>query len=213
MNIFNYDSGIMRAVNKFTDCMFLSILFLISCIPLFTIGTAMTALYYTAYKVLRGDRGYIFRDYVQAFRNNFRQTMPVWLLVAAMAAVLTADWNIMRQYIGDKNLLGALEVLFFVAMSMFSVWISYLFAYMARFEDTRRRSLKNAALMELAHLSRTFLLLALAVLTMFLFYMAPLLILFLPAASAWLQSYILEGIFRKYMSAQERKTEEEREQA
>ena len=32
--------------------------------------------------------------------------MPVWLLVAAMAAVLTADWNIMRQYIGDKNLLG-----------------------------------------------------------------------------------------------------------
>ena len=203
----------MRAVNKFTDCMFLSILFLISCIPLFTIGTAMTALYYTAYKVLRGDRGYIFRDYVQAFRNNFRQTMPVWLLVAAMAAVLTADWNIMRQYIGDKNLLGALEVLFFVAMSMFSVWISYLFAYMARFEDTRRRSLKNAALMELAHLSRTFLLLALAVLTMFLFYMAPLLILFLPAASAWLQSYILEGIFRKYMSAQERKTEEEREQA
>lgn len=213
MNIFNYDSGIMRAVNKFTDCMFLSILFLISCIPLFTIGTAMTALYYTAYKVLRGDRGYIFRDYVQAFRNNFRQTMPVWLLVAAMAAVLTADWNIMRQYIGDKNLLGALEVLFFVAMSMFSVWISYLFAYMARFEDTRRRSLKNAALMELAHLPRTFLLLALAVLTMFLFYMAPLLILFLPAASAWLQSYILEGIFRKYMSAQERKTEEEREQA
>ncbi|MEY8391717.1 DUF624 domain-containing protein [Lachnospiraceae bacterium] len=213
MNIFNYDSSVMRAINKFTDCMFLSILFLVSCLPLFTIGTAATALYYTAHKVLRGDRGYIFRDYVKSFRDNFRQTFPVWLLIVAIVALLAVDWNIIRLYVKDKNLLGALEITFLVGTSMLSGWISYLFPYMARFEDTRKRSMKNALLMEIAHLPLTFLLLALTVLSIVLFYMAPTLALFLPAVYAWSQTYILEGIFRKYMSEEDRRKEEERDKA
>ena len=56
MKLFNPDSGIMRSLSKFTDCICLSLLFFVSCIPIVTIGTASTALYYTVHKVLRHDR-------------------------------------------------------------------------------------------------------------------------------------------------------------
>lgn len=209
MGIFNYDSGIMRVLNKFTDCMLLSVLFLVSCIPVFTIGTAATALYYTVYKVLRKDRGYIFRDYLASFRDNFKQTVPIWLLVLLIGMVLGADWNIMRQYTKDETIMSILTVVFFVGMTVLLAWSSYLFPYMARFENTRKQSMKNAILLVVAHLPMTVLLLALILIAVFLFYMAPLLIVFLPAVHALTASFILERIFRKYMTEEERTREEE----
>lgn len=212
MGIFNYDSGIMRALNKFTDCMLLSVLFLVSCIPVFTIGTAATALYYTVYKVLRKDRGYIFRDYLASFRDNFKQTAPIWLLVLLIGAILGADWNIMRQYAKDETIMSILTVAFFVGMSVLLAWSSYLFPYIARFENTRKQSMKNAILLVVAHLPMTVLLLALILIAVFLFYMAPLLIVFLPAVHALAASFILERIFRKYMTEEEQAREEELDQ-
>jgi len=212
MGIFNYDSGVMRALNKFTDCMLLSVLFLVSCIPVFTIGTAATALYYTVYKVLRKDRGYIFRVYLASFRDNFRQTAPIWLLVLLIGSVLGTDWNIMRQYTKDETIMSILTVVFFVGMAVLLAWSSYLFPYMARFENTRKQSMKNAILLVVAHLPMTVLLLALILITFFLFYMAPLLIVFLPAVHALTASFILERIFRKYMTEEERAREEELDQ-
>ena len=212
MNIFNYDGGIMRAVNKFTDCIFLSILFLICCIPVFTIGTAAASLYYTAYKVLRGDRGYIFRDYMEAFRDNFKQTAPVWLLTFLFWSILAADWSIIQQFAQNESFLSILTAVLIIGMSVLLAWMSYLFPYMARFENTRKQSMKNAVLMAAAHLPMTILMLALMAAAVFLFYMAPPLILLLPAVYAWIQSFILERIFRRYMTEEDRAKEEELEQ-
>lgn len=211
MNIFNYDGGIMRAINKFTDCIFLSILFLISCIPVFTIGTAATSLYYTAYKVLRCDRGYVFRDYVESFRDNFKQTAPVWLLVLVFGSVLGADWSIMMQFAQNENILSILTAVFMIGITVLTAWTCYLFPFMARFENTRKQSMKNAILMVVAHLPMTILMLVLLAAVLFLLYMAPPLILFLPAVYAWIQSFILERIFRRYMTEEERAKEEERD--
>ncbi len=36
MKLFNPDSGIMRSLSKFTDCICLSLLFFVSCIPIIT---------------------------------------------------------------------------------------------------------------------------------------------------------------------------------
>ena len=98
---------------------------------------------------------------------------------------------------------------FFVGMTVLLAWSSYLFPYMARFENTRKQSMKNAILLVVAHLPMTVLLLALILIAVFLFYMAPLLIVFLPAVHALTASFILERIFRKYMTEEERTREEE----
>lgn len=210
MRLFNYDGGVMRSISKFTDCIMLSLLFLVSCLPVFTIGTAMTAMYHTAYKVLRHDRGYVFRDYIESFRENFKQTTPVWLIALALGILLGADGAIIGFYARKGSVPAALGMVFLVGMVVWFVWISYLFPYMARFENTKKQSMKNAILFALVHFPMTILLLALAAGAGFLMYIFPFLAAMLPAIYSWFQSFILEWIFRKYMTDEERRLEDER---
>ncbi len=210
MKLFNLDSGLMRSLSKFTDCICLSLMYFVSCIPIITIGAASTALYYTAHKVLRHDRGYLFRDYLSAFRNNFKQVTPVWVAAGIIGGVAVADFYISSFYAKTVTYFSALSVIAFMGMAIWFAWVSYLFPYMARFENTRRQSMKNAILMAIAHLPMTFLLLVMTVIILFVVFFAPFLLFVFPAVYAWLQSYILERVFRKYMTEEDRAKEEER---
>ena len=194
----------------FSVCITFSLLFLVSCLPVFTIGTAMTAMYHTANKVLRHDRGYVFRDYIESFRENFKQTTPVWLIALALGILLGADGAIIGFYARKGRMPAELGIVFLVGMAVWFVWISYLFPYMARFENTRKRSMKNAILFATVHFPMTVLLLALAAGTGFLMYIFPFLVIMLPAIYSWVQSFVLEWIFRKYMTEEERRLEDEK---
>ena len=68
--------------------------------------------------------------------------------------------------------------------------------------------MKNAILMVVAHLPMTILMLVVAVVIILLLCIAPFLIFILPAVHAWIQSYILERIFRKYMTEEDREAED-----
>ena len=46
----NYDNIFIRMLSRVGDAMLLSILFVLSCVPIITIGAAFTSLYYTAMK-------------------------------------------------------------------------------------------------------------------------------------------------------------------
>jgi len=210
MKLFNLDSGLMRSLSKFTDCICLSLVYFVSCIPIITVGAASTALYYTVHKVLRHDRGYLFRDYLSSFSSNFRQVTPVWLAAAVIGGVLGADFYISSYYAKAENYFFALTVVVLLGITVWFAWVSYMFPYMARFENTRRQSMKNAILMAIAHLPMTFLLLVMTALSLFVVFLAPFLLFLFPAVYAWLQSYILERGFRKYMSEEDKAKEEER---
>lgn len=210
MGIFNMDGGLVKSLGKITDMICLSILFIISSIPVFTIGTAATALYYTVYKVIRNDRGYIFKEYVNAFKNNFKQTTPVWLLVMLISVVLGADIYIVRAWGENGSKIGALVVVFLVLAAFLLGWVLYLFAYMARFENTRKQSMKNAVLIGLIHLPWTVLLIVMALAAAVVMYITPVTIFFVPSLFTLLESFILEKIFWKYMSEEDRNAELER---
>lgn len=210
MRLFNVDSGVMRGLAKITDCICLSMLFVISCIPLFTIGTAATALYYTVHKVIKNDRGYIFREYVSAFKNNFKQTTPVWLLLLGLSMVLGLDIYVMDGYARAGSKLGVLGIFFLVVGAFVLAFALYLFAYMARFENTRKQSMKNAFLMEIIHLPWTLLLIILAAGAYFIMYLIPIAVLVVPGFFVWLESFILDKIFWKYMTEEDREAELER---
>ena len=69
----NYDNIFIRMLSRVGDAMLLSILFVLSCVPIITIGAAFTSLYYTAMKGISGDDGYIWKFYTRSFKQNFKQ--------------------------------------------------------------------------------------------------------------------------------------------
>ena len=77
------------------DILYVSVLWILACIPIVTIGAATTALYYTVNKVVRHTRGYVWKDFWGAFRSNFKQSTIVWLVVMAVSALLIFDTYVM----------------------------------------------------------------------------------------------------------------------
>lgn len=73
MKIFDLDSPLMQVLNKVADLMWLNVLTLICCIPIFTAGASLTAMNYMALKIVRGEECYITRGFFKSFKMNFKQ--------------------------------------------------------------------------------------------------------------------------------------------
>ena len=55
---------------KIAQVIYLSVLWLVGCIPVFTIGTSTTAYCYMMNKVIWGKEGYLTRGFVKAFKET-----------------------------------------------------------------------------------------------------------------------------------------------
>ena len=152
---FNIDSPLMRFLTKLADLMILNILFLITCLPIVTIGAAWTALYYVAMKMVRDEEGGIVRSYFHAFRLNFRQATLLWLGVLGIAVILVLDLLILARI--DSPIAAAMNMgIGIIAILIFLV-LQYLFPLLARFEAGTGQTLKNAVLLAVGQLPRTLL--------------------------------------------------------
>ena len=65
------DSKFMITLSRFTDLIILNLLFLVTSIPIFTIGAGCAALYTLSFRMLRNREGSIVKDYFRAFGENF----------------------------------------------------------------------------------------------------------------------------------------------
>lgn len=209
-DFFNYDNKIMQALSKLFDVCYVSVLWVLACLPIFTIGAATTALYYTVNKVVRHSRGYVWKDFWGAFRSNFKQSTIVWLVVMAASALMVFDTYVMWKVAAAGQSIGKIYLFFTVVEIFVIMWAIYLFAYIARFENTTKAIMKNAAIIAFANLPRTLLMFVILAIGVLGIYLINYLIIAIPGICAWLMSYPLETIFRKYMSEEERKAEDER---
>lgn len=151
-NIFNLDSPIIRWLGKFADLMILNILFLVSCIPVITIGAATAALYDVAARLSK-DEALIWRHYWQAFHSNFKKATLIWLILLFVGGIVYGSAVLYWSYeLPNKDL--CLILLSIVAI----VWLfafSWVFPLQARFENTVKNTLVNSLLCSLSYFPRT----------------------------------------------------------
>ena len=209
-DIFNYDNKLMQGLDKFFNVCYLSIVWLLACIPIITIGAANTALYYTANKVLKHNRGYVWKDFWGAFRANFKQSTIVWLVTLGLTLLMCFDTYVMWKFAAAGYGIGKIYIFFTIVLAFVIMWAVYVFPYIGRFANTTKAIMKNALLLAFAHLPKTLLIFAMFVGGAVLLYLFGFLIVLLPGLYMWIKSYIMEGIFRKYMSEEDRESEDER---
>lgn len=209
-NLFSFDNAFFRVFDKIINIFCISFLWIVFSIPVFTIGASTTALYYTVNKVLTHGRSYVFKEYWSAFKTNFKQASAIWLILLAIAALMGMDAYIMKQYYDAGNSFGKLYIFFIVMLGFELIWALYIFPSIARFENTNKAIMKNAALMAVAHLPKTLLMAVILILFLLLDWILPFMIIFIPAAFMWIWNVILEKIFRRYMTEEDLKEEDER---
>ena len=159
-NMFSYDSPAISALNKAADLILVNLLFLVTCLPVITIGAAQSALFAVAFRwAEREDTGV--KKYWAAFRSNVRGSLLPWSIMLAAGAALAFNFFITLR--NDMPFRGVfLAVCILLALSYFLVF-SQLFPFFARFNCTVRQLFGNALLTALAHPLRTVVIIALDV--------------------------------------------------
>jgi len=151
--IFDPDSWLMQFLSRFSSLVILNFLFLFTCIPVFTIGASLTALYDVVFRMDTEREGKLISTYFRSFSNNFRQSTPAWLLIALLIAASCANAVIF------SNMEGTLGYLLFLISMVILINImlvlSFLFPLMSQFDNTLGNTLKNALLLSIANLPRT----------------------------------------------------------
>ena len=194
----------MRFLGRIGDIIILNLIFVVTALPVVTVGMALSALYTVAMKLARGEDPSVLREYIRAFWRNRKPATICWLIMAAAGALIFLDFRLAGAFGG--TLYTVVRLLLAMIFGVWMLTFLYLFPYIARFENTVFHSVKNALFLSAAHLPSTVMMLVisigLAVITLFTsrtFVIGTIGWFFAGfAAVAYTQSFLFSRIFSKY---------------
>lgn len=197
---FGENNPVWKAVNRFADMMVIGIWFLITCLPIFTIGAALSAFYYTAMDSLRKEDGYIFRRYFRNFGKNFKKGTLLWLIMLALGAVFSMNIYV---WLINSDMQIALVMLIISAIILLAWMVTFVFVFplQARFENTIGKTIQNAFLLGISNLPFTIAVIILVGMLGYLCYISWLAIIIMLLFGTGLVGYLLvynyERLFKK----------------
>ncbi|MDQ0644623.1 YesL family protein [Microbacterium murale] len=149
----NPENRNLQGMTSFLGLIALNVLYLITCLPIVTIGAATSALYEVMIRYSDDESGRPLKDYFPAFGRNFLRATMLWLalLVPFLLLVVGAVfWS------GHPSVIaGAAMVLAIIAAAYVFAAFLYAMALTATYANTFRQTLKNAFLLPLAEPVRT----------------------------------------------------------
>lgn len=212
---FNYDNPVWRFIGKFGDLIILNVLWLVCSLPIFTIGASTTAVYYVTLKLARDDDGYTIRSFFKSFKENFKQSTIIWLILLLAGAILGVDlYFFARLFIGSSTVKTVMLTVFLAMALIYAAVAMYIFPLQSRFYNPLKRTFFNAFFMSIRHLFRTIGMIVIdgvLVAAGFVFMIPPVLMIFMLFGFpllAFINSYILSPVFNIYMPKEERAEEE-----
>lgn len=153
------DSSVTAFLNKMTDLILLNIIYVISCLPIITIGAATTALYHVCIISIRQGDGYVIKRYISSFVHNFKQATILWLIMLAMWSVMI--WDLLFWYrmgTGFGNVMFCLSAIVALVLCIVSL---YVFPVLSKLKGTVLSTIKNAAAFAIGYFPYTVILLLL----------------------------------------------------
>lgn len=195
------DSPVVRAVTRFGDLVLLSILWFIGSIPVVTLGVSCSAVYAAIHRTFgRNGEGIVALEYLRAYRSNFRQSTLSFLPLGAVEGLLLAECLI-TQYLQEQGAaIGNLRPLFLVLIYLTGLWIVYVSAYAARFQDSISRTILQSAILAMANPGKSILLLFLLAFSIFVVRFFPPMIMIIPGLYIWIARKILEKVFVRHLT-------------
>ncbi|MEE1650608.1 DUF624 domain-containing protein [Brachybacterium sp. J144] len=149
--LFAADSPLQRVLGRLGDVMILNLLFLVTSLPLVTLGASLTALNFAALRLVEDSPESATDAYLRSFRQNLRQSFGV-LAVAAVAVAVLVAWAVVLTQVDAGPLAGVLlwAALVLLALRLIAVLL-FLFPYFATFEGSTREVISNARKMSARH--------------------------------------------------------------
>ncbi|MBQ9166501.1 MAG: YesL family protein [Oscillospiraceae bacterium] len=216
--IMHSDNRLFQILSRLGDLIALNLLFVVTCLPLVTIGSAFSAMYSVLFRLLDEEETPVLRTYWKAFKQNFKPSLPLWLPMAAIALLLVVN-NVLLQNMSG-SLVGVFSVVVMIAQVLYLCVFSYLFPMLALFENTAKDYFKKSLFFSVSHFPSTLAICAIQILPVILLTVVPnavipvitlmLAVGFSSQASA--STFFLHRVFRPYLPEKKAEPEDEWEQ-
>ncbi len=197
---FNTESSIFQFLGMLADYTILNIIFLITCIPIVTIGPAITALFSVTMQNVRNEGSSMIKLYFYAFRRSFWSSLALFFVYFVVGFILIFNFSFWLTLHTAMANIALVFLILFALLYLFSFF--YIFALTARFENTLRQTIKNSVLLALANPRQTILLSLIFIIFVALIYVSNIFRVFLMifgfAFFAYCASFPLTKVFEKY---------------
>lgn len=154
---FNPDSKFFVYCSRFIELVKLNLLWLLSCLPVFTAGAATTALLSSLY-AWRAQESCGARVFFSHFRKSFVKATILWLAMLAFGAMLLLDYVLVTgmDFPGRMAVIG---LIFFLGFCLV-FFGGMVFPLLSQFPGTVKDTIINAVLLSLAQLPKMLLITA-----------------------------------------------------
>jgi uncharacterized membrane protein YesL len=153
MKFFDLDSPLMVFLSKVADMMLINLLMMVVCLPVITIGPALTGMHYVLLKMVRKQEGYIVKPFFKSFKDNFKLATIGWLIILAFIVIFIVDLQIIN-YSG-LEFASWLRIALYAVAVLVTMTVMYVFPLLARFENNLRNTFKNALFISIMALPKT----------------------------------------------------------
>lgn len=196
--LFDINNPVWKHLGRLWDAVWLTILWVVCSLPVFTIGTSSTAVSYVALKIMKDEEGGITRQFFHSFKQNFKQATLIWLGTLLLTAVLAVNFWFYYQW--NNTFSKVFMIVLLVLSVMLMMVVHYIFPVLARFDDSTKNLLAIAFVMALQNLNWTvFMVVAtICVFVIGIFVFAPLLVCSI-GLLALVDAWILNHFFDKYI--------------
>ena len=141
-DFFNRDNAYNRFMIRAFDLCALNLVFFITCLPYFTIGASLTALYRVLFAVHEKRGGGVVKMYLSEFARNFGKSTLLFILPGLLLPLLLFNmyfWSNVPTPFAPAGYTATV-----VMLVMWACWMFWLFPLTARFENSNINTMKNA---------------------------------------------------------------------
>ena len=202
--IFNVNNPFWTFMGKLVDVVVLHFIWIVCSIPIVTFGPATTALYYALLKDTRDEGSHYVRDFFKSFKQNLKQGIIIGLLVLVFGAMLVFSLQFYMRLEMTSLFITIVKALAILVAILYLFILQYVFALLARFDNTVMKTIQNAFVFSIRYIGWTILMIIILIVPVFIVFWFTFIPLLIPgyALVVFLDCYILNHIFKPYVKEQ-----------
>lgn len=197
--LFSTDGVIYRFLTVTGNIIIATVLWLIGCIPVVTIGTSTAALYYTIVKSVRKEVGYVHAEFWRGYKLNLKKGVAATAALLALGLLLGMEIRmVLENGVEVSRIWYSLSGLLILLMLLVTL---YLFPVMSRFDMKLGKLCMLSFVMSIRFWYITLALGAgLAAVVLAQVYLLPIpLVLLTPGLWCYASSFLVERVMKAYM--------------
>lgn len=145
----NQEPFLKRALDAFGTIFALNICFVVGCIPIFTIGASLSALYAMCIRIQEEEEETVLAGFIHEFKRGFKQSTIAFL------AILFALFIMYFQFLVVKTVPGFWAMFFtgvlVLEVIVLALIVPFLFPLIARYNNTLSINVRNAIVLAMTY--------------------------------------------------------------